>query len=837
MMAAKVRGKENSKPNRMSAADAGAGSRRSFGISPLAGAVIAALHPSAPALAQEDTTARLEEIIVTATKREINLQDVPHSIDVLSGAELIRMGARSMEDTIKALPSVALTATQPGRNSLVVRGISSGAFEYRTDAQVAVYLDEQPMTSNSQQVGVRNIDMARVESLAGPQGTLFGSSSQTGTIRYITNKPDSTALSGKVEGSYGITKGGEGSYDLSGIINLPLMEDVLAVRAVAYTSHDGGYVDNVFGTSLNGNFDNAAVVEDDFNDYDVVGGRVAALWNVSDRWSALLGVVAERNESTGTWETDPVLGDYKITRFNKEFRDDKWYSASLTLSGDLGFADLTLNATHFDRDIAYDWDNNTYTQQKDRYWGGGLYRELYNAGDPNYYNYPNIALYDTQYHRSDTFNDQTQQRDSIELRLSSNNSESRLQWMVGAYHEDIYDYWFYGTRVDDLASTRAWAAAEAYAYYYGAPNYYNGYDPNPNQPYPLPGTDVGYSNVFDRTIRQTALFGEVSYDLTDRLTATGGLRWAKFDRNQYEFYDFPGGLLPFGDRSTGDGSFRAVGDDANAIYKVSLRYNVNDDKMVYALYSQGFRLGGPNSPRAANTGMVPLTYNPDYLDNYEVGIKSSWLDGRMTINADAFLMRWSDYQQGASFDLWWLTGTVNAKSAETKGVEVQLDWQATDKLQVSANVFAAKPEFTEDFTNNGTLDVRAGMPMPNSPERKAFISFYYEIPDVFNGDLWFYYDFSYQSETWNGLNDIVNNNRNGLTPSATYSSLSTGWNLENGFSVDLNIRNLFDEASYYYVDTGNNAGADLFNDPRFHNIRTLDRPRTFWLTLRKAFGQ
>ena len=166
--------------------------RNSFSLTPVSAAVVSALGVSGAAVAQEVETDDLaiEEILVTATKREMSLQDIPHSIDVLSSIELQRMGAKDLESTLRALPSIGLVALQPGQNSLVVRGITTEPFEYRTDAQVAVYLDEQPMSSNSQQVGFRGIDMARVENLPGPQGTLFGASSQTGTIRYISNKPN-----------------------------------------------------------------------------------------------------------------------------------------------------------------------------------------------------------------------------------------------------------------------------------------------------------------------------------------------------------------------------------------------------------------------------------------------------------------------------------------------------------------------------------------------------------------------------------------------------------------------------------------------------------------------
>ena len=828
-------------------------------MTPLAAAIVAALSPTIPVLAQEEA-ARLDEIVVTATRRELNLQDVPHSIAVLTADVLRKMGARDLQSTIRALPSVNLTALQPGQNSLTIRGISSGVYNYYTEAQVAVYLDEQPMTFSSQQVGIRNIDLERIENLPGPQGTLFGSSSQTGTIRYITNKPTTRSFLGNVEGRYGTTDGGEDSYDINGFINIP-MGDSFAVRAVGYTSHDGGYVDNVLGTSLSGNYDNANLVEDNFNEYDVDGGRLHALWNMSDKWSLLFSLVGENTTADGVWDSDEALGDYKVTRFEDEIRTDDWHSAAATLDGDLGFADLTFTVTKFERDIIYEYDNMTYSQAKDRYYGGGLYYALYDAGDPNYYYYPNYGLYDTDYYRSIVFNDQTQERETLEMRLVSK-GDTRFQWMVGGYYEDILDQWWYGAEVPGLTNTRAWEWAQYYAYTYGVyPGAYD-YDcycyvPNSNQAYPLLDTDVGYGNVLDRSVAQTAFFGELSYDLTDKLTVHGGLRWAEFDRDVFESYEFPGGLIPFGDLETGgDGSYRDVGTVSDTIYKVGVRYNFNDDFMVYGLFSQGFRVGGVNSPRAAGTGEVPQTYDSDLLDNYEIGIKSQWLDNRLTLNADIFYMNWNDYQDtywGAG--AWWLRGNINVGDAETKGIEVQVDWRVTDRLTISASGMYADPEFTDNVCNNfvegvrqpcpllpggepdpAELDIRAGMPLPNSPQTTATASIYYEIPSVLGGDLWFYYDFSYSSEIWNNTANIVDNYTDGLAPSWTYHTLSAGLQLPNQFDIELNVRNLTNESGYSYVGTWEADEADLFGDPRYHRIRAQDRPRAIWLTLRKGFG-
>ena len=193
-------------------------------------------------MAQESSNVALEEIIVTATKREVNLQDVGQSIMALSNQDMEKMGIKSMADYVKALPSVVLTSERPGQNDLVMRGITQDAYTWYVDSTVALYLDEQPMTTSSQQVSVRAVDLERVEALPGPQGTLFGSTSQSGTLRMITNKPDHNGTYGQIESSYGTIKGGDTSYDVNGHVNIPLVDDVLSMRVVGYSSSDGGYV-------------------------------------------------------------------------------------------------------------------------------------------------------------------------------------------------------------------------------------------------------------------------------------------------------------------------------------------------------------------------------------------------------------------------------------------------------------------------------------------------------------------------------------------------------------------------------------------------------------------
>lgn len=781
-----------------------------YSLTPLAAAVVGALNPISAGAQERNESGQLEEIVVTATRREANLQDVAQSITAFSTADIERQAFQNMADYMKALPSMNLVNAMPGRNSVIMRGVSTGSSEYRTDSQVAVYLDEQPMTSISQQVDVRMIDIARIESLPGPQGTLFGSSSQAGTLRIITNKPDFTGFSGQAEAYVGTTRGGEESYEVNGHLNIPLIDDRLALRVVGFSTYDGGYVDNILGENLAGTDDNSEWVEEDFNDYETSGGRVAALWNVSANWELLASFVLQNSETNGSWETDVALPEHTVARFFDEYRIDDWYQSSLTLTGDLGFAEFSLTASDFDRSIDYEWDNMSYENWRTAYYG------------------PFFPLYDTNYYGGTTFNFQVQERYAFEARLTSQ-GESRWQWMVGAFYEDVYDRWYYGAFVPNLTNTTAWGAAQYYAYYAA----YYGYDVE----YPLPATDTFYQNTYRKTIKQTAVFGELTYNLTEDWSVTAGTRWFEYDRSEIDIYEVPAGLPIFGSRGDGGvNSSQGVSDDI--VFKFGSEYHFDDDRMVYLLYSEGFRLGGNNHARAAATGLIPPSYGPDTLNNYEVGFKTQWLDHRLQLNASLFYMEWQDIQINDRADNgpFWAVGTINAGDAEQKGIEISGWYNFTDNLLFEFSAFLADPEFTETFVTQDLDVIEDGMEMPVSPNRKYWAALQYTIPDVdvLNGDLWFRYDHSYQSESWYSLTDVINNDPEGIYPSWTSANLQVGLTTNNDWEFTLMARNVWDElnVSYMFFPSDGN----LFGDARYNTFRSYERPRTISLTARKSFG-
>jgi outer membrane receptor protein involved in Fe transport len=799
-------------------------------MTPLAAAVFSALHPASQALAQEAQPAetRLESVTVTATRRSENLQNVAQSVTALTTEFIQKQALKNTYDLIGALPSVNFVSYVPGQSTIVMRGIGTGTGEYRIDSKVSVYLDDQPMTAISQQADVRLIDIERVEALPGPQGTLFGSSAQTGTLHYVTNKPDISGFSSEVSTEIGTTEGGDPSYDVNGWLNYPV-SDNFALRVVGFWSEEGGYVDNVPGRDLMDSADNADVVEDDQNVYRTTGGRVSGLWTINEDWSLLTTGIYQRGDTMGTWETDPFLGDNKTTRFFDEYRDDEWYTASATLKGNLGFAELSLTGSYFDRRIDYQWDNTNYVQYQTYYYTSG--------DDPAAY-----ALYDRGQQHATTFNWQKQERWAYEARLTSQ-GDSRLQWMAGAFFEDVWDWWEYGADVPGLVNTPSWDKANENCL---------ALDPAAGVTCPLAPTSQWYYEQYDNTVKQLAFFGEMTYDLTDKWSVTGGARWFEFDRDRFEIYQVPRGLPAESDPDAN--GLTSASTDSDTTFKLATRYQLSPDVMLYALYSEGFRLGGDNSPRAADTGLVPATYGPDYLENYELGIKSEWFDHRLLLNASLFLMEWDDIQlrldntDDGNNGAWWLEGNFNGGKAEQKGVEFNGQWIATDRLNFEWSVFLGNPEFTEDtlYPNTTEIYVAKGTTMPVSPEEKYWASVEYTFPDFLplQGDLWTRFSYTWQGEVWDSLGAIEDfedaetpeereEALEFLIPEWKSGTFQLGFTSESGWDTALIVRNVFDDAGYSYLSQSDYGS--LFDDPRWRYVRNLQRPRSYNLSFTKRW--
>lgn len=844
-------------------------------LTPLTAAVLSALYPASQVVAQEeeDDGLRLEEVVVTATKRTMSIQDVPQSIIAFSTQEIERRGMLDMADIASNLPSITLSSNRAGRNELVYRGISTGG-SWFLDSQVAVYLDEMPMTMSTTQLDPRMVDISRVESLPGPQGTLFGSSSQGGTLRIVTNKPDPNAFSGEISAELKSTQGGEESYDFNGWVNIPV-SDNFAVRVVGYSLKEGGYIDNVFSTAPHsvcapgapcdhdfdqydiGPFDpnetdghlsspvldNAGLEQDDFNDYQMTGGRISALWTINEDWEALLTVMSQHSETTGVWYSDTAIGDYKVARFTDEWRKDEWTATQLTITGDLGFAEFTNSFGMADRQQSYVFDNTHYdpwhTRLKSRYWSA--WRNWYDTywGYPVYaYNY--YDKYDTEYNGGYATSWQDSERITNEMRLTST-TDSRFQWMVGAFFEDFSDGWDDNANIPNLTSTRHWE----YTKWRTCDLQNQGY---PTAcPLPAATSESWYRSHFMRDRSQVALFGQFDYDITTDLRVTVGARWFEFERNTIYDRQWPPGLpveaiLVEGETVSIDG-----GSDDDTTFKLGLSYNLDDDKMIYALFSQGFRLGGRNNPKAVREGFVPEEFQPDVLNNYEIGMKSEWMDGRLLVNATVFYLDWEDIQLSFSSDgqgLWWLRGQANGGGGENMGAEMDIVFQATENLMLNFHGYTGDPEYTANYINDeGSQLLTSGTKMPDSARHKFTLAADYRLPEFFGGDMWMRYDYQWQSELFSSLwrADSANPDSPDYEEGADYdvdsyhkSNFQIGWEKDD-WTARLMIRNLTNENYNTFTDSGTGFYAEYWGHTGFGDTHNLARPRTISLKLTKRF--
>lgn len=795
-----------------------------FTLRPLARA-IALATATTPALVAAQTADQteqgagaLEEVIVTATKREVNMQDLPMSIEAFSGEQIETMGLFNMSDYMKVIPSMSTVTTVPGRNEVVFRGVSTGSGEWRTDSGSAVYLGDVPMTSATQAVDPRMVDIARVEALPGPQGTLFGSSSQSGALRIIPNRADHSGGYGQIDLGGTYMEEGSPGYKLEGWVNVPLIEDTLSMRLALFDVETGGYIDNIYGTNIFVDNDNADVVEEDFNTWEQTGGRLSVLWTINDSWDADLMYMYQDQTSKGDWKSDPYsegVGDLEIVRFHKDVREDEWWIGALTITGELGFAQLKSVTSYLDRKIFYEFDTNVDGQVRAQ--------RVLTPGEYIYYN----VWYDTAFHRETSINDQTATRFTQEFRLTST-SDSRLQWMVGAYYEKTEDWWDYVfNEVEDLANT-------PFGYYWQL-NY---------ETY-IPNTNSWYKELYSATTEQVALFGELNYRITDKLSATIGARWFEYDRDRDETKEWPEGN-PY-DTDIYQGK------DDDTLFKFALDYSLSDNKMLYFLYSEGYRLGGYNSIKNPSS-VLPDTYGSDILNNWEIGLKSQWLDNKLQWNLTLYTMEWEDIQRGITDpNDWTANGTVNMGDADISGLETSLSWRVTDQFRIDASYSWNDSELADDYWLSDVVEIEEwqdwqmgakGQSLAIAPPSKWWIGLQYDMPDLFKElDGWVRYDHSWRDamyhDWWNAMNAETGYGGRKLIEAGSEGSLQFSLGKPGNWSLTLSIWNIWDDRNAQWIS----SGYDQYFGPeglwpevgRYVNMPNYNRPREFELTFRKNF--
>lgn len=667
--------------------------------------------PSQIAMAQ-DKDVGLEEIVVTAQKRSENLQDVPVSVQVLGNTQLENLNVNGFSDYVKFLPTVSFTQTRPGMAQVYMRGVVSGSNGNHSASMpsVGVYLDEQPITTINEILDMHMYDIARVETLSGPQGSLFGASSQAGTLRIITNKPEIGEFSAGYDVAANTTKSGEMGYTLEGYVNVPV-SDQAAIRLVAWHESQGGYIDNVPSTltfpSSFVTIDNAEFAEENFNDVETTGARAMLKLDLNENWTVTPSVIYQDQHSTGIFSHDPDVGDLEVTRYAKDDYDEKWIQAGLTIEGKIGNLDVVYAGSYLDRDRLSQYDYTGYSE----YWLS--YYEYYYTGS-GYCLYDNAAggcADPTQL----VTGDEKYKKQSHELRIQSP-QDGRFRWIAGLFYqkqEHNFDLRWIVPDADPAGSVVPQSEGTNPAFDWQT---------------------VVWQTRQVREDRDKAIFGELAFDITDNLTLTAGIRAFKFDNTLYGFNGFlkhctyyedadgdytipinPDGLpaFPCFDTRILDGQKK----DSGQTYKLNLTYKIDDDKMVYATYSEGFRPGGVNRARVPN---IP-GYDPDYVYNYELGWKTQWLDNRLRFNGALYHLNWDNVQFSfLDFAVSNLTIIQNVGASRTNGAEFDLDFAASENLTLSLsgsfNDAKLTVDYFRDVSDPDSLIAPKGTRMPFVPK-------------------------------------------------------------------------------------------------------------------------
>ena len=804
-----------------------------FGRAPLAAAILL-LSPGL--IAQQ--SAGIEEVVVTAQKRAQNLQDVPISIQTLGNETISDLGIQDFQDYAKMLPSVAMTPSLGAGSSFTLvymRGIATAGDGQATTSQpsVGMYLDEQPITTIQGNLDIHMYDVARVEALSGPQGTLYGASSQAGTIRVLTNKPDLNEFSAGYGLEGNMVDGDDSGYVAEGFVNIPLADN-MAIRLVGWKRSDAGYIDNVLGsrtfpgqastTADDITITNTDKAEENYNTMETVGARASLRIDLNDSWSVMPQVMYQKQEGQGSWGedlSDFVAEDQSVTHFLGEFNDDEWYQMGLTIEGSIGNFDVTYASSYLDRDVDRSIDYSDYSYWYDTAYTTGYYADLHfaNSGDravPNQF-FPDAG---TRIMGGAYFtNDDGYKKTSHELRISSP-QDNRVRGLVGLFYQnqkhDFQQHW----RVDGLADSM-----------------------EPNQ-----GTDprfdsTVYLNSLDREDTDEAFFASLSYDITDDLEVTVGTRFFKPDVTVKGFFGFGLGFTP---AWSSNGEYRCnLFPNGQADYKdkpclnvdkginesenvsrVNLTWQISDDHMMYGTWSEGYRPGGINrAPGAGN-------YTSDFLTNWELGWKTQWMDNTLQFNGAVFKEEWDDFQisfTGANA----ITQVANGPSAEVLGLEGQILWVPTDNLTVSGAFTFIDSELLSDYANfDADGNVTAilapkGTALPVTADFKGNIVARYTF-EAGGYDSHIQGAFSYEGERGSSMNQADNAIR-GDVPSNTFLDLSAGI-ATGSYSIDFFIKNATDEDAPLYLTSRcsvSTCGAQQYG--------VIARPRTVGVRFSKDF--
>jgi outer membrane receptor protein involved in Fe transport len=726
-------------------------------------ALVAVVAGTTSAGIAAQTGSVLEEVVVTASKRGAeDLQSTALTVTAFTGKKLESLGFDDFEDYANFTPGLDFQKTGPARSQIILRGVTLGRVttaEPQNRSVVGLYLDDVPIGQNGYNTDPDLYDLERVEVVKGPQGSLFGDSAMAGAIRYVTKTPDLQRFEGRLTASGSGTRHGEANYNVKGAFNAPLVDNVFAVRGTGYYRNNSGWIDNI----LNGH--------DDINDEETIGGRVTALWQATDSLSAKALLLAQHMDA-GTppvEETGPALPPEGSLAWSHPLDDDfeeDMFLAGLTVNLDLGWAEVTNLFSYQERD----WDNFQRGAMHDVFFfffGTVL---------------PNNVLQDPW----------TVDRLTEEIRLSTKTG-GIFDATIGLYYSDgevEYPTFGHGDGFDQFAidffGFPDLAAVEALGCGSDFPDHYF----------------CGSQKNFEK---QLAFFGELYWNITDRLQFTFGGRWFDYDQTFDEEY---GGFFN-GEPTAGIVDISETGFNP----KFALRFQADDDVLLYASAAKGFRLGGVNDPlpsfcdpELAALGLTAArTYDSDTLWSYEGGVKSTLRNGRLILNGSGYYTKWKDVQTRILLPLCGFLVTENASAQEIFGAEGELGYLVTDYLTVNLGVAYTDSALVGDAPAVSGMD---GDRAPYVPRWKLAAFVDYEFPIGTLADGFASFNVKHTTGFYNTYDKFIR------IPAQTVGNLRVGGRRDR-YTLSIFADNLWDER----IVTDADGALHGFN-------RSIGRPRT-----------
>lgn len=793
----------------------------------LASASLVALAAASPSLAQISPEAELDEVIVTGTLRgATSVQDAPINIAAVGGAQIERQGLTDLAEVARQVPGVYLVDQGPRNASrIIVRGLNidplGESVGQGAGGTVATYIGDVPIS-----IDLKLNDIQRVEFLLGPQGTLYGAGTLGGAIRYIPNRPEFSGFSGQFRAdAYGYSEGEGVSTDFGLTVNVPL-GDSLAFRASLDQLNDQGFIDMPFlvdeiGVSNPNDFTTGLHGKEDVNTEDVLSGRAAMRWKPTDWFDATLTYYYQDSDVGGRQVTGrrittlPVeVGEYEAAQRVEEPNQRTSDLIALEMSIDLGFADL-ISATGYQ---TFEEDG-----QRDQ-------TDLLISLQYSYELFPGFTAFTQELEDNDTW--------TQELRLTSKPGAGALSWIVGGFYSKE-DYWN--------------SSAE---YTPGYPEYLGGVRPD----------NLEYYAVSFGEVTETALFGELTWQITPAWQITGGARRYTYELDTSSATDLPLLESVFYGRDPDSIvlDFESSGDEEDGwLYKLNTSYAFSDDVLFYATISDGFRSGGSNNLTLCDVPPDPgqnvcaqpdeQLFTSEKTRNYEIGIKTQWLDRRLTVNGDIFYIDWQDPQVSGATLVGLSPITRNGSGAEAKGFEVSFNAQITDAFSLRGSYSYTQAELTDDAPNLITaivgtgptpydtfyVDGEAGDRLPGSPEYQFSLFANYEYP-LANGMT---LDFGYGLAASGDVLTRTGGRGGGITlPAYDIHNASVRLNAPGaGWAVTAYVNNIWDE----FAETGarstplanqilqNDAGDPVYARNHFTNVLA---PRQFGIRFTKDFG-